>query len=117
MSSASRWSFTETATVWQLIERDKFGVASFADPYTIKCSWLRGGRSVRDNDGVEFVPRDRYITENNTIKRGYYMCRGDKTNQLNPLDVSESAIVRRVDEIDQTALGVGEVPDFRVYTD
>lgn len=116
MSTATAWSLTSTATIWPRASTDKEGVVTFGTPYTIACSFLSTDTSRRDDNGVEFVPRWRFITEADSIKRGDYVVKGDQTVISDPTTLEQGNTVRQVKEVDQTALGADEAPDFVIFT-
>jgi len=64
MSSIANWSYTSTATIWPKGSQDEFGDFSWGDPYTVKASWMRGGKDrYTDNHGIEFTPMITVWTE------------------------------------------------------
>jgi len=64
MSSIANWSYTSTATIWPKGAQDEFGDFSWGEPYTVKASWMRGGKDkYTDNHGIEFTPTITVWTE------------------------------------------------------
>ena len=64
MSSIANWSYTSTATIWPKGAQDEFGDFSWGEPYTVKASWMRGGKDkYTDNHGIEFTPMITVWTE------------------------------------------------------
>lgn len=55
MTTASRWDFTDTVTMWP-VTRDAYDQPTYGAPVTVACSWMDGGRLTRDDTGQEFVP-------------------------------------------------------------
>jgi hypothetical protein len=71
MSSAARWSYTATATVWPLLGRDDWtGVLSFGAPAAFACDYAAEAKRVTDSTGIEFTTQLMIWTELADIKRG-----------------------------------------------
>ena len=85
MSETANWSYTNTATVWPLLEvGDGWGdpQVGFGEPYQIACTWVGGGERMVNNDGLEFAPSYRYFHEDKRVKYGDWIARGVQTDRL-----------------------------------
>ncbi len=71
MSSAARWSYTATATLWPLTGRDSWsGVPTYGTPEAVACDYQAESRRMTDPLGVEFTSRGLFYTERADIKQG-----------------------------------------------
>lgn len=56
MSSISRWSYKNTATVKPYLGEDlENGGTLYGDPFEIACTWAAESKQMRDATGAEFV--------------------------------------------------------------
>lgn len=71
MSSAARWSYTATATLWAFLSRDDWtGAVVYGPPEVIACDYSSESKRMTDALGVEFVTRQILWTERADIKQG-----------------------------------------------
>lgn len=117
MSNTANWSYTNIATVYPHIGYDgENNVDTYGTPYLIKCTWKDEAPNVSgafvDSLGVERVRKTSFYTENNKIKQGDFIVKGDKTSLS--LEASNAEKVEFVLEYDMSAFG--ETPDYEVVT-
>lgn len=112
MSATSRWSYTNTATVFPLEAEADGRVGKFQPtygaPYQIACTWAgggeKGGGKITGNNGEEFLPAVRYWHEDKRPKYGDLIARGVVT------DKSLAAKIKSHIEYDMSFFG--EEPDY-----
>lgn len=93
--------YTSIATVWPFVSVDDFtGEKVFGAPFTITCNWKASNKIMKDSNGREFVSNCIYYTAIGTVKRKYYIAKGDHLTIASPLDTPESEEVQDVKEHD-----------------
>lgn len=108
MSSLSRWTYTNTATVYPFAGEDQFnGGVTFGAPFTIACTWEVGGKLMRDANGSEFVSRMIVYTEDARPKYRDEILLAGQTERLK---------VRDRLEWDMSPFGETDSPDFKLVT-
>lgn len=71
MSSAARWSYNATATLWPLLSSDGWsGGAQYGAPVAIACDYASKSMTRRDARGREIVVSQVIYTERADIKQG-----------------------------------------------
>jgi hypothetical protein len=71
MSSAARWSYTSTATLWPRLGRDDWtGLVAYGPPEAFACDYSAESKRMTDAAGVEFTTRQILFTELATAKQG-----------------------------------------------
>jgi hypothetical protein len=106
MSSLTDSFAAAQATVWTIASRDAYGKPTFSAPVIFQTTWKSGGRTAKDDDGVEFVPRTTFwpTVASGVIKRGDYIAIGDQSAVPDPTTI-DSEIIRTVQEFDNSAFG------------
>lgn len=108
MSSLSRWTYTNTATVYPFEGEDLYnGGTLFGTPYEIACTWETGGKMLRDASGDEFVSRMVIYTEDPRPKARDQIVLNGQTDR---------ADLRDVTEWDLSFFGEPGSPDFKLVT-
>lgn len=120
MSSLSRWSYTETLTVWPPASFDAYGQPTFGTPYTLAGTWEHGGDTVTDDSGNEFVAASKYYFEledgsASMPTREGYIKRGDHTGTADPVAAGAERI-KKVGGWSMTMFGSSEIPDWVLFT-
>lgn len=113
MSSISRWSYTNTATVWKRGKKNHLeGGSPWGVPYTIKCTWTAGTEVMKTESGAEFVSTCQYFHEDarpghgDRIKRGIH-------DAADPMTLGGTEEIKSHTEWDMTPFGSNELPDYR----
>ena len=71
MSSAARWAYSSTATLWpQTAAADWKGAPSFGGPVAFACDYKAEARLMTSARGQEFVSKQQLYTERADIKPG-----------------------------------------------
>lgn len=117
MSITANWSYTNIATIYPHTGYDgENNVDTYGEPYLIKCTWKdevpNASGAYVDSLGVEHVRKTTFYTENNKIKQGDFIVKGDKTSL--PLEAANAEKVEFVLEYDMSVFG--EEPDYEVIT-
>lgn len=114
MSSISRWSYANTATVRPRVGLDQFnGGVTWGTPYEIACTWTGQAETVRlQRDGMpilEYQAKNVIYTEDPRPRRG------DEIT-LNAISdaASQPQEIQDVTEWDMSAFGEADSPDFRI---
>lgn len=91
-------------------------VDTYGQPYLVKCTWKDEAPNALgayiDSLGVERVRKTTFYTEDNRIKQGDFIVKGDKTSLQ--LEASNAEQVEFVLEYDMSVFG--EIPDYEVVT-
>lgn len=105
MSSLAAWSYTAKATIWQVIETDRYGKPTlFSDPVVIDCDYGGDGKRGNGNVGLEFVVKNTFWTEYAAAKVGDMIVLGESTALTPPNDADEvKHIIRYADTFYRTA--------------
>ncbi len=119
MSSLSRWSYTNTATVWP-VTVDQYGQPAYGSPYAIDCTWADTGETQTDDNGSEFVPASTFwfeaeYTDSPLPERGDYIAKFDQTGVTDPLTAGGQEI-KKVTSWDVSMFGATETPDWALFT-
>lgn len=117
MSNTANWSYTNVATVYPHTGYDgESNVDTYGQSYLVKCTWKDEAPNALgayiDSLGVERVRKTTFYTEDNRIKQGDFIVKGDKTSLS--LEASNAEKVELVLEYDMSAFG--EIPDYEVVT-
>lgn len=117
MSNTANWSYTNIATVYPHIGYDgENNIDTYDVPYLIKCTWKdeapNAAGAYVDSLGIERVRKTTFYTENNLIKQGDFIAKGDKTTL--PIEAANAERVECVLEYDMSVFG--EEPDYEVIT-
>lgn len=108
MSSLSRWTYTNTATVYPFESEDLYnGGTLYGTPYEIACTWESGGRLERDADGDEFVAMMIIYTED---------ARPKWRDQIQLAGHTDRNDIRAVTEWDMSPFDEPDSPDFKLVT-
>lgn len=109
MSSISRWSYQNIATVWPWLGTNDFsGVTTYGEPYEIACTWTAGGGEQRnDQQGAEFVARSLIWCEDQRPKF---------RDQIEMPGSYGRETIRAIKHYDMSALGEPDSPDFELAT-
>jgi len=92
MTTASRWDFTDTVTLWP-VTRDEYNQPQYGTAVTVACSWMTGGKLTRDNTGQEFVPGSTvWIEQGTSVAVGWRMVIGTVTGT----PPSNAEVIRKV---------------------
>lgn len=111
MSKVARWSYTNTATVWKRGDSNVFGGGSeWLEPFTIKCTWIAGGKVATDNGGIEFVATCQFFHEDARVEYGDMIAKGDMTASALPVEGARE--IRGHTEWDMTPFK-DPMPDYR----
>lgn len=118
MSSISRWSFTNVATVWKRGPKDRLnGGSQWGAPYTIKCTWI--ATSVRmvesTNGGAEFTAQCEYYHEDPRVGYMDKIKQGDHTSVADPTTSGFAHDIRSHLEWDMSMFNAGGKPDIPDY--
>lgn len=108
MSSLSRWTYTNTATVYPFTGEDQFnGGVTFGAPFTIACTWTAKAELRKDPNGSEFITRNIVWTEDPRPKfRDKIQLAGD----------SRGYEIRGLVSYDMSPFGEADSPDFELAT-
>lgn len=114
MSSISRWSYTNTATVTPLIGRDQFnGGVVYGPPYVIACTWTGQSETIRlQREGMpilEYQAKNVVYTEDKRPKKGDKIALNATTAAT-----SQAQEIQDVTEWDMSPFGEPDSPDFRI---
>ncbi len=113
MSSAARWSYTATATLWPLLARDGVsGGAQYGAPVPVRCDYASKSMTRRNAQGREIVVSQVIYTERADIKQGDRVLIGAST-AADPIAagaVEVLDVARNADTLDRKA------DDFEVMT-
>lgn len=114
MSSISRWSYTNIATVWKAGAKDHLnGGTVWGAPYTIACTWTATVEMRTAPGGKEFAAMMDFFHEDPRPGVGDRICRGDYTTVANPTLVTGlTEVVRAHTQWDMSPFG-NELPDYR----
>ena len=114
VSKASRWSLTNTATVWPSGPKDHLnGGVAWGVPYQIACTWIATSAVRKDSGGKEFVSACDYFHEDARVKHGDRIAKGVFYDP-NPIGTAEE--IRSHREWDMSMFKAGgkpDIPDFR----
>lgn len=115
MSSISRWSYTNIATVYPFEGEDSFnGGVSFGEPFLIACTWSGKEDMHRTNDGAEFMVSNTFWSEDPRPKYKDRIAKGDTTALS--WDAAESEEIRIAKDYDMSPFGEIDSPDFEYST-
>ena len=108
MSSISRWTYANTATVFPFEGEDMFnGGVTYGPPYTIACTWTAKSEQRRDAMGAEFVTRNIVWTEDKRPRyRDQIVLNGETARQD----------IRSIVNFDMSPFGQADSPDFELVT-
>jgi hypothetical protein len=114
LSEVSRWSYTNTATVWPVGAKDHLnGGNQWGEPYQIACTWIADTKVMKDNGGKEFVSSCAYFHEDARVKHGDRIAKGVYSD-ANPVGLAEEIKAHRDWDMSMfTANGAPDIPDFR----
>jgi hypothetical protein len=108
MSSISRWSYLNTATVRPFVSSDDYsGVITYGDPYDIACTWAAESKQMRDATGAEFV--SNYIIWSEDVRPKHR-----DLILLNTEAVTEWQEIKTHMQWDMAMFG--DTPDYRTVT-
>jgi hypothetical protein len=114
VSSISRWSYANLATVWPYVGEDDWqGGVSYGTPYQIACTWTAKSEQRRDKDGAEFTTRSIYWSED---ARPKYRDRIAQGTHSGAWDAAEAEEVRSVTSYDMSPFGEADFPDYELAT-
>lgn len=109
MSSLSRWTYTNTATVRPFLDEDlETGVINYGPEFTIACTWTAAAEEARDASGAEFVSKYVIYTEDARPKHRDIIVLNDGTGY-------EQEIRDRT-SWDMSPFGASEIPDVKLVT-
>lgn len=121
MSNTANWSYVEgPCTIWPSGGTDKYGQPEHGIPYTIpRVDYEFGGKTQRDANGTEFVPRITVYFEAAfgsalVPEREWRLKLGDHTADLTP--PRDAELIRVVEAWPMTKFGASELPDWQVMT-
>lgn len=104
MSSLAAWSYTAKATIWPVIDTDRYGKPTFGAPIVIDCDYGGDGKRGNGNAGLEFVVKNTFWTEYAAAKVGDMIIIGESTSVTPPDDADEvKHIIRYADTFYRTA--------------
>ena len=113
MSSAARWAYTSTATLWRRTGRnDWYDVTSYALPVTFACDYKAEAVRMTDAVGIEFTTRQMIYTERADIQQGDFVLIG--TSSAADPRAAGAFEVRAVTRYADTFENVAD--DFRIAT-
>lgn len=115
MSSISRWTYTNIATVYPYLGQDTFnGGVLIGTPYTIACTWTGKSEQRLDSTGAEFVTKNVFWTED--ARPGYLdkIAKGDTTAQ--DWLAAKAEEIRSVIDYDMSPFNETASPDFELAT-
>lgn len=116
MSSISRWSYRNIATVWPYVSEDlENGGTVFGVPYTIACTWTRKAEQRRDANGAEFISRDTFWTEDARPQYRDYIAKLDQSGNPDPISAG-AAEIRTVTDWDMSCFSEADSPDYELVT-
>lgn len=112
MSSAARWSYTATATLWPALAADGWsGAQQYGAPVPIACDYASKSMTRRDARGREIVVSQVIYTERADVKQGDRVLIGAST-ATDPIAAGAREVLdvaRNADTFDRLA------DDFEVY--
>lgn len=124
MSSISRWSYKNEATVWKILSKDGMtGTTTWAEPFVIKCTWIIGngypaskGVEVGAN-GKEFTVIATFFHEDKRVNHGDRIRKGVHTD-ADPIKLGGTDVIKSHTDWDMSPFGRKEKdsPDFRSVT-
>lgn len=104
MSSVANWSYTAKATIWPVIDTDRYGKPTFGEPVVIDCDYGGDGKRGNGNLGLEFVVKNTFWTEYATAKVGDMIALGESSATTAPDDADEiKHIIRYADTFERIA--------------
>jgi hypothetical protein len=114
VSSISRWSYKNVATVKPFVSQDQMsGATTYGTPYEIACTWIAEAKQEREMGGqsgaggAEFTSRHTIFTED---KRPKYL-------DLISFDGSDGdEQIRNVVNWDMSPFNEADSPDFKLIT-
>ena len=106
MSSLTDSFATNQITVWAIASTDDYGAPTFSAPVVYAASYKSGGKTTKDESGVEFVPQSTFwpTVGPGVIKRSQYIARGDQSAVADPTTI-DSEIIRTVNEFENSSFG------------
>lgn len=114
MSKISRWSYTNTATVWPRGEPDPYGGFEFGAPYTIKCTWIAKSENRQaDGGGGQFISTTDFFHEDGRVRYGDMIAKGDHAALAEP--TAEAREIKAHVDWDMTPFK-DPMPDYRSTT-
>lgn len=114
MSSLSRWSYTDKATVWPFLGRNQSqGGSTYGPPYEIACTWIGKAEVRNNNDGKEFVSRVQFMHEDGRVK---YMDKIAKGSHQGEWSAAKAEDIKSHTDYPMTMFGKNEKPDFESMT-
>ncbi|MEQ9830555.1 hypothetical protein [Pectobacterium versatile] len=104
MSEIARWSYTAKATIWPVVDADRFNKPIFGPPVVIDCDYGGDGKRGNGNVGLEFVVKNTFWTEYAAAKVGDMVIVGESSAATPPGDADEvKHIIRYADTFYRTA--------------
>ncbi|KFX20801.1 hypothetical protein [Pectobacterium betavasculorum] len=107
MSSVANWSYTAKATIWPVLDTDRYGKPTFGAPVVIDCDYGGDGKRGNGNVGLEFVVKNTFWTEYADAKVGGMIVLGESTSSTSstpPDDADEvKHIIRYADTFERIA--------------
>lgn len=104
MSSLANWSYTAKATIWPVIDTDRYGKPTLGAPVVIDCDYGGDGKRGSGNLGLEFVVKNTFWTEYATAKVGDMIALGESSASVPPGDADEvKHIIRYADTFERIA--------------
>lgn len=89
---------TETMTVYGVVS-ESYGVKTYGVKGVVACSYVQGGDTQTDDDGVEFVPGSTFYPSSALdfdVVRGDIVAIGNTISENNPDNVDGTETVRKV---------------------
>lgn len=119
MSEPVRATALQTATIWPLLSKDKFGRASFGSPYLITCTFEQGSsKQYRDQQGTLYIPASIYWYEYDPAvglpKFNDFIAFGNFLTEPDPVNIDTAELIKNRIRQDNSLLG--DVDDVMVLT-
>lgn len=121
MSSVSRWSYTNIATVWPRGKKDQLnGGSTWGEPYLIACTWIATSVRMADSgsstSGQEFTSQCDYFHEDARVGYMDKIKKGDHTSVADPTAPGFANDIRSHLQWDMSmfkSAGKPDIPDYK----
>jgi len=118
MTSVTRETSFNTATIWPFIRKLSYGQIEYGAPYRIQCTYEQGSsKQYRDASGKMYIPASIFWyerPEQGVPSLTDYIALGDHTLSLDPNLVNDAEIIKNA--ILQDSAVLGDTPDVMVLT-
>ncbi|WP_395303247.1 hypothetical protein R0L47_05610 [Pectobacterium polonicum] len=95
MSSLAAWSYTAKATIWPVIDTDRYGKPTFGEPVVIDCDYGGTSKQKSNTIGNEIVVKLLFWTEYADAKQGDMIAIGEHSSSVPIGDADEIVNIER----------------------